>query len=82
MAPAKSYERTCMEDEKMKLAESFEEMYQNESKEKDNLIEILKLANAGKDEIINQQAGELVFAYKQIRNREAIIKKVKELVSE
>lgn len=50
--------------------------------DKDNLIKILKKANIEKDEIINNQASELVFAHKQIRNRELIIKKVKELVSE
>lgn len=47
---------------------------------KDNLIKILKQANAEKDEIINNLASELVFTHKQIRNRELIIKKVKELV--
>lgn len=39
-------------------------------KEKDELIEILKQANAEKDRIIEKQASDLVFANKRIMNRE------------
>lgn len=49
--------------------------------EKKILVEILKRANAEKDQTINNQTSELVFAHKRIMNRESVIEKVKELVS-
>lgn len=50
--------------------------------EKKILVEILKRANAEKDQTINDQVSELVFAHKRIMNRESVIEKVRELVSD
>lgn len=63
------------------MAKQWTKWIEHSEKEKDKLIEILKKANAEKDEVINKQAGDLVFAHKKIMNREFIIKKIKELVS-
>lgn len=52
------------------------------SQEKDNLIKILKEVNEAKDQLLDKLTSDLVFAHKQIRNREFIIEKIKELVSD
>lgn len=50
--------------------------------EKNNLIKILTRANADKNILISKQTSELVFLNHQLKTRDLMLEKIRELVSD